>query len=197
MVSGAYDPYPPENAEVLPLIDLVAEVRDARIPESSRNPDLAELVGGKPRICLLNKKDTADEAATARWLEAIQQQGIPALAVDWQNRSGFCWLFASGASNACPADRAVEAKGHGRHPIHILVAGIPNSGKSSFINRLSRGARPGWRTVPVLPEQSVVYGGGRDSAVGHTRCPLAQIRRSGGGAAFGLYRRYTGSGAGW
>lgn len=62
-------------AEVLPLIDLVAEVRDARIPESSRNPDLAELVGGKPRICLLNKKDTADEAATARWLEAIQQQG--------------------------------------------------------------------------------------------------------------------------
>ena len=128
-------------AEVLPLIDLVAEVRVARIPERSRNPDLAELVGGKPRICLLNKKDTADEAATARWLEAIQQQGIPALAVDCKTGQGFAGFSPLVRRTLAPQIERWKQKGMARHPIHILVAGIPNSGKSSFINRLSRGGK--------------------------------------------------------
>ena len=128
-------------AEVLPLIDLVTEIQDARIPESSRNPDLAGLVGNKPRICLLNKMDTADEAVTRRWIDVIQREGTPALAVDCKSGRGLSGFLPLVHRVLAPQIERWQQKGMTHRPIHVLVAGIPNSGKSSFINRLSRGGK--------------------------------------------------------
>ena len=128
-------------AEVLPLIDLVTEIRDARIPESSRNPDLVGLVGNKPRVCLLNKMDTADEAVTRRWIDVIQREGTPALAVDCKSGRGLSGFLPLVHRVLAPQIERWQQKGMTRRPIHVLVAGIPNSGKSSFINRLSRGGK--------------------------------------------------------
>lgn len=121
----------------LPLVDAVVEIIDARIPESSRNPDLHTLIEGKPRIVILNKCDTADEGATSRWLSYFQKKGIKAVAADC--RSG------KGLNKFAPAVREVlaeliekyKSKGMGGRVLHLMVVGIPNVGKSSFINRLA------------------------------------------------------------
>ena len=72
----------------LPLVDAVVEILDARIPESSRNPDLQSLIEGKPRIVVLNKCDTADEAATQKWLEHYRAQGLAVIAADCRSGKG-------------------------------------------------------------------------------------------------------------
>lgn len=121
----------------LPLVDAVVEIIDARIPESSRNPDLHTLIEGKPRIVILNKCDTADEGANSRWLSYFQKKGIKAVAADC--RSG------KGLNKFAPAVREVlaeliekyKSKGMGGRVLHLMVVGIPNVGKSSFINRLA------------------------------------------------------------
>ena len=74
--------------EILPLIDAVAEVVDARIPLSSRNPELKELIGGKPHIILLNKCDMADKAVTDEWIRHYKSQGIIAIAIDCKSGKG-------------------------------------------------------------------------------------------------------------
>ena len=74
--------------ESLPLVDAVAEILDARIPESSRNPELFKLIGDKPLIILLNKCDLADEKATRRWIEYFARQGARAIAVDCRSGKG-------------------------------------------------------------------------------------------------------------
>ena len=74
--------------EILPLIDAVAEVVDARIPQSSRNPEIKELIEGKPHIILLNKCDMADPRETARWIDYYKKQGIPAIPVDCKTGRG-------------------------------------------------------------------------------------------------------------
>jgi ribosome biogenesis GTPase A len=127
--------------ENLKLIDVIAEITDARIPESGRNPVLGKLAGGKPRLLLLNKRDYADEAATRTWLEHYAGQGITALSCDC--RSG------AGLSKIVPILK--KAAGAKKYPgaIRVMAAGIPNSGKSSFINRMAGsrktavGDRPG------------------------------------------------------
>ncbi len=127
--------------ECLPLIDLVVEIVDARIPFSSRNPDMDALTAGKPRLIILNKADMADEAATARWVAYFRRQGITALALDCKS--------GRGVNGFVPAMRAVlsdkiaawEAKGMVNRPVRAMVVGIPNAGKSSFINRLARGGK--------------------------------------------------------
>ncbi|MCH5350019.1 MAG: ribosome biogenesis GTPase YlqF [Oscillospiraceae bacterium] len=121
----------------LPLVDAVVEIVDARIPESSRNPDLQSLIEGKPRIVILNKCDMADEQATSRWLSLYKEQGVAAVAADC--RSG------RGLNKFAPVVRQVlseliqkyEAKGMKGRALHLMVVGIPNVGKSSFINRLA------------------------------------------------------------
>ena len=123
--------------ECLPQVDAVTEVLDARVPLSSRNPELSSLIGDKPRIVLLNKCDVADENATKRWLAYYQKQSAAVLAVDC--RSG------KGLNRFIPLLREVlhdkiqknEERGMAGKPLRIMVVGIPNTGKSSFINRMA------------------------------------------------------------
>lgn len=134
--------------EKLKLIDAVVEILDARIPISSKNPDIAEITKGKPRIAVLNKVDLADDAVTKEWVEYYRAQGI------------FCCLAdcakGKGVNESVQAVKKVlqdriqkdSEKGMTR-AIKLLVAGVPNVGKSSYINRLSGrasatvGDRPG------------------------------------------------------
>lgn len=121
----------------LPLVDAVVEIIDARIPESSRNPDLQSLIEGKPRIVILNKCDTADERATEKWLAYYWKQGVTAIAADCRSGKGLN-KFAPAVKQALAGlIEKYEAKGMKGRVLHLMVVGIPNVGKSSFINRLA------------------------------------------------------------
>ena len=140
-------------ASNLKLVDIVVELCDARIPQSSRNPEIDKIVGKKPRLMLLNKADCADAAATEQWLTYYRKKGIPAMACDC--RSG------RGVKNLLPAVREVLAdkiaawneKGMVGRPIRMMIVGIPNVGKSSLINRLS-----GTRSAKVEDRPGVTRG---------------------------------------
>lgn len=127
--------------ESLPLVDMIVEIIDARIPVSSRNPDLDVLTAGKPRAVILNKADIADERATAEWVRYFQGQGVAAAAMDCKSGKGTS-AFSPMVQRVL-ADRIAQwkAKGMAKRPIRMMVAGIPNSGKSSFINRMSRSGK--------------------------------------------------------
>lgn len=128
-------------AENIKLVDAVVEVTDARIPFSSRNPEIAKLVGNKPRIVLLNKCDAADEITTRKWIHSYGSQGVIALATDC--RAG------KNTNRVLPLVREAlkddiskwESKGMVGRPVRIMIVGIPNVGKSALINRLSGGRR--------------------------------------------------------
>ncbi len=124
-------------AEILPLIDAVAEVIDARIPISSRNPDILEIVGNKPRIILLNKCDMADNAVTAQWVEYFKNNGFIAIPLDCKSGKGL-GLFKEKVKTLL-SDRLEQyrAKGVVGKPLRVMVVGIPNVGKSSFINKIA------------------------------------------------------------
>ncbi|MCL2486430.1 MAG: ribosome biogenesis GTPase YlqF [Oscillospiraceae bacterium] len=127
-----------QMAESLKLVDAVVEVVDARIPRSSRNPDIDGLVGGKPRVLLLNKADYADQAATKRWIGYFAARGIKAISCDCRSGSGLGGFPAAVRAVLADQIKRWESRGmSGRH-IKLLVAGIPNVGKSSFINRMSK-----------------------------------------------------------
>lgn len=123
--------------ESLPLVDAVCEIVDARIPESSRNPEIDEIVGAKPRIVLLNKCDLADDNATARKIRELEAKGAVALPVDC--RSGKGLEKFQGAVRELLKDKikANNEKGMVGKPLRVMVVGIPNTGKSSFINRMA------------------------------------------------------------
>ena len=128
-------------AEQLKLIDAVAEIVDARIPVSSRNPDLKEIIGDKPHLILLNKCDMADETATKDWIKFYKSQGIYAIPIDCKNGKGIS-AFKDTVKTVL-ADRlaAYREKGMVGKPLRVMVVGIPNVGKSSFINRIAGGGR--------------------------------------------------------
>lgn len=127
--------------ESLSLVDMVVEVLDARIPYSSRNPELPELTAGRPRMVVLNKADMADETTTRAWIAAFRQQGVKAIAVDSKSGQGIA-VFVPAMRETLADKLAVwEAKGMGGRPLRAMVAGIPNVGKSSLINRLARGGK--------------------------------------------------------
>ena len=121
----------------LPLVDAVVEIVDARIPESSRNPDLQSLIEGKPRIIVLNKCDMADEKATAMWLSNYKEQGIAAVAADCRSGKGLNKFAPVVRQVLAELIQKYEAKGMKGRALHLMVVGIPNVGKSSFINRLA------------------------------------------------------------
>ena len=127
--------------ESLSLVDLVAEIIDARIPLSSRNPELDALTPGKPRLVVLNKEDIADEAATALWMDWFRKQGAAVMAADCKGGKGIGQFTP--LLRRLLSDKIAQwtERGMPGHPIRVMVAGIPNSGKSSLINRLSKGGK--------------------------------------------------------
>jgi len=123
--------------ECLPLVDAVTEIVDARIPQSSRNPELDELASNKPRIILLNKSDIADDRATKQWIDYYESQGVFAIAVDCRTGKGLASYESLVRKVLKDKIESNNAKGMSGRPLRIMVVGIPNTGKSSFINRMS------------------------------------------------------------
>ena len=142
-------------------VDAVAELVDARLPLSSRNPELVRLTSAKPRVLLLNKSDLADERMTRRWLDYYRAQGYGALAVQAKDRAGRDRYVKALCTCVEEARAAAGRKATGAKP-RIMVVGIPNVGKSTFINLLAGSVctkaedRPGvtrgkqWITLPEL-----------------------------------------------
>ena len=130
-------------------VDALCEVLDARIPNASRNPEIDSLAGGKPRLIVLNRADLADPAVTALWKKYYESRGFAVLDCDARTGKGTA-AFAP-AVRALLADRieAWHEKGQTGRKVRVMVAGIPNVGKSTFINRVARrkaaaaGDRPG------------------------------------------------------
>ena len=123
--------------ESLPLIDAVCELVDARVPEGSRNPDLDGIIGSKPRIVLLNKCDLADERATARKIKELAERGVTALPVDCRSGKGLEKFEPAVREMLKDKIKANADKGMAGKPLRVMVVGIPNTGKSSFINRMA------------------------------------------------------------
>ena len=122
----------------LRLVDAVAEIIDARIPVSSRNPDLDKLIQNKPRVILMNKCDMANRTATKMWIDHYASQGITAIAVDCKSGTGLN-NFPQAVNTVMKEkiDR-LKSKGMKNPTMRIMIVGIPNVGKSSFINRISK-----------------------------------------------------------
>ena len=166
----------------LKLVDAVAEIIDARLPLSSRNPDLSELIGGKPRIILMNKCDLADPRATKKWIEYFRKQGLKAIELDCKSGRGLGSFVTSVREVLADKIAAWEAKGMKNHSLRVMIVGIPNVGKSSFINRISNSSkakvedRPGvtrgnqWFTldknIELLDTPGVLWPKFDDQAVG-------------------------------
>jgi len=127
--------------EQLKIIDAVAEIVDARIPMSSRNPDLNEIIAGKPHIILLNKCDMADAQKTAEWIEFYKKSGIIAIGVDCKSGKGLNAFKDSVKTALSEKLEEYRKKGLVGKPLRVMVVGIPNVGKSSFINRISGGSK--------------------------------------------------------
>lgn len=120
----------------LKLVDAVAEIIDARIPVSSRNPDLAKLVQNKPRVILLNKCDMANQTATKMWIDYFKKQNLVAIPVDCKSGRGLD-KFAPAVNTVMSHNIArLKEKGMVNPTIRIMIVGIPNVGKSSFINKM-------------------------------------------------------------
>ena len=118
-------------------MDAVCEIVDARIPISSRNPDVDEMAAGKPRLIVLNRVDQADPAATKRWAEYFRKKGYAVIEVDAKSGKGV-QQFAPAVRNLLKDKiRAYEEKGQVGRVLRLMVLGIPNVGKSTFINKVS------------------------------------------------------------
>ena len=124
-----------EAKEKLNLVDIVLELVDARIPESSRNPMMDEIIGNKPRIMVLNKADLADPQKTQAWLSHYRQLGIEAVAIDAQHAKGLKALEKAAKELMTPYFEKQKAKGVKPRAIRSMILGIPNVGNSTLINR--------------------------------------------------------------
>lgn len=127
-----------EMSEKIKLVDMVIEIRDARIPESSVNPVIGEVCGNKRRLIILAKKDKAEDAITEKWIGRLQQQGFHAIALDLLHDK-----VASVIDKACcqiMADKIAKYKAKGLKNVEIraMVVGIPNVGKSTMINQFMK-----------------------------------------------------------
>ena len=124
--------------ENIKMIDAVCEIIDARIPVSSRNPDLDEMTGGKPRIIILNRVDQADQAATKKWVLHYRNNGAAVLETDSKSGRGVDGLDRTVRTLLSDKLEMYASKGQTGRQLRLMVAGIPNVGKSSFINRAAK-----------------------------------------------------------
>lgn len=127
-----------EVTEKLKLIDIVYELVDARIPSSSRNPMIDEIIQHKPRIILLNKSDMADPVKTKQWLDYYKTRGLMAIAINSQAGFGLNQITAASKELLKEKYDRMKAKGIKPRAIRAMIVGIPNAGKSTLINRLAK-----------------------------------------------------------
>ena len=124
--------------ENLKKVDFVIEIRDARIPDSSKNPMLDELIQNKPRLILLSKKDKADPIATKDWIQKLQSQGHQVLALDLIKDSYFKALVQAAQTTCQKIIDKQKRRGIRPRALRAMVCGIPNVGKSTFINTMAK-----------------------------------------------------------
>jgi ribosome biogenesis GTPase A len=126
-----------EIEESLAMVDLVAEVVDARVPVSSRNPDLRQLCSRRPWIIVLNRTDQADPAQTARWRSWFESRGLAVTETDAKSGRG-CDRFIPAVRRILAEKlQRLSEKGQGGKAVRIMILGVPNVGKSTFINRIA------------------------------------------------------------
>ncbi len=126
-------------SENLKLVDIVIELLDARMPLSSENPLVDSLIGKKPRLVVLNKADMADERITDKWVSFYKAKGVPVITANSSDHKGINKIYE--AMNSVLADKIKRNAEKGMNfNIRTMVVGIPNVGKSSFINKLTRSA---------------------------------------------------------
>lgn len=126
-----------EMIESMKLVDAVIEMLDARIPQSSRNPDIDSICQNKPRIVVLNKSDLADPAANSMWVRYFRSIGLKTIEVDSISGKGLKSIPKDLNEMFKERNERLKAKGIILKPIRIMIAGIPNVGKSSLINRMA------------------------------------------------------------
>jgi ribosome biogenesis GTPase A len=125
----------------LKLVDLVLEITDARVPASSRNPELDQWLGKKPRMILLNKMDAADPQATDRWIQYYRRKGVTAFACDCRSGRNLQKFLPALREELAPLIERRNSRGMTGRALRVMVVGIPNVGKSSFINKMAGSKR--------------------------------------------------------
>ncbi|WP_244833186.1 ribosome biogenesis GTPase YlqF [Clostridium sp. BJN0001] len=127
-----------EIRENLKLVDAVIEIRDARIPESSKNPDIDKILKDKKRLIILNKSDLSDRNITKKWIEYLTNDGVMAIEANSLNGSGINSIKPALMKLLKEKYESLERKGIKSYTIRAMVVGIPNVGKSTFINKIAR-----------------------------------------------------------
>ncbi len=149
-----------EVTEKLKLVDIVFELIDARLPLSSRNPMIDEVIHQKPRLVILNKADLADRAETDRWIRYFKEQGIEAVAVNSFQGQGLQIVTRKAKEILAPKIERMEKRGIRPGAIRAMIVGIPNVGKSTLINRLAKRniAKTGNKPGVTRAQQWIKYG---------------------------------------
>ncbi|MFR1671649.1 MAG: ribosome biogenesis GTPase YlqF [Candidatus Gastranaerophilaceae bacterium] len=128
--------------EQLSLVDAVIEVLDARLPLSSSYDNITRLLGEKPRLILLNKADLTDKAELKKWINVIEKKtGFPVLTTDAKNSKDLNFIVKKAVELSEPRIQAIMKKGLLRRPARVMVVGMPNVGKSSIINKLTKSSK--------------------------------------------------------
>ena len=163
-------------AEQIKNVDAVCEILDARIPVSSRNPDVDELTAGKPRLVVLNRVDQADPDATKRWAAWFRAKGYAVMESDAKSGAGTKQFAAAVKTLLADKLRAYAEKGQNR-VVRVMILGVPNVGKSTFINRIAgqEEIRQGRGPARRYPGKAVDHGGPRAGTAGYPRHSVAQV----------------------
>lgn len=120
------------------IVDVVVEVVDSRIPKSSKNPDIEKIAGSKPIVILLNKEDLSDERETKKWIDYYKKQNHSVISYNGTTGDGTKELLQEIKESFAPKLERLQNRGLKDRAIRIMIAGVPNSGKSTLINRLSK-----------------------------------------------------------
>ena len=139
--------------EDLNLIDIVVEILDARIPISSQNPDIKEITKNKKKLVVLNKCDLSDEQDNKKWVKYFEKQGYNAILVNSNNGNGVNEVIRQIQKTMKEENQAYANKGRIGRKIRVMVVGIPNVGKSSFINRITKKNSAGVANKPGVTRQ--------------------------------------------